>query len=120
LLAELPFFAGKPRGFAGSFPQIIKLCAPNLASRNHLDFFDARRVKWKNTLDTDTVGDFAHRKNRSATAPRHGDYDPFKNLSAFLFTLDDFYVNPDSFSWTQCRRVLLGLLCFQLSDDVHG
>ncbi len=111
------FDAGR---LAGEAAEIIEPCPPDLATSQHLDFLQTRRMKRKNPFDSDALRNLAHGKSRTVTATINLDYNTFKRLDPFLFAFNYPHLQPQRIANPELGDILAQTTFFDFLDNaVH-
>src|SRR5437667_10485716 len=78
-------------------------------------------MKWKNSLDLDSVRNLAHCKGRAVTPAIDPDHNSFERLDPLFFTLNYPHLKPQRVANPELGKVLAQTTFFDLPDDaIHG
>jgi hypothetical protein len=77
-------------------------------------------VYWEDSLDSNTVGNLAHRKRGAIAAPVDPDDNPFERLNALLFALTNLNLEAHGIADAKCREIGTQNAVFELlNDTIH-
>ena len=79
-----------------------------------------RCVNWKDSLDTNSGGDFPNREGLADAATLAGDHNTFERLGPFPATLENANVHAHGISGTEVRNVIAQLGALDLIERIHG
>src|SRR5690606_22363404 len=85
--------------------QVVQLCTANVATADHLDLVDGRRVHRKLTLDADLEADLANSEGFANALAVAGKNDTLKHLHTRTVALDDVHVHLHRVTGTKIRNV---------------
>ena len=79
--------------FTSQSAQIIKFCATNTSTTNHLNAVNQWAVNWKNTLNTLTVANLAYSKAGIEATARAGNTHTFIGLNTLACAFFNFHIH---------------------------